>query len=118
MIHVAADTTGHTYPSAAANAFVDAAALAIEAKLSSGKRTYGLMPYRRDGEYLGFDWHDEANNHIGFTFYVVRAPFIEVSLPATIDLNGADVGLRDMTDALLLCRLIAERVNGNALGSL
>jgi hypothetical protein len=115
VIHVAADTTGHIYPSAAASAFADAAANAIRAKLVTGKRTFALMPYRlNSGQLLGFDWHDEAKNAISFTFYVAQAS----KLPAQVDPNGDDIAVRDLTDALLLCRLIAERVNGDACGTI
>jgi hypothetical protein len=113
VIHVAADAAGHIYPSAAASAFADAAADAIRAKLVSGKPTFGLMPYRlNSGQLLGFDWHDEAKNAISFTFYLSQSS----ALPARVDPNGDDIGVRDLTDALLLCRLIAERVNGDACG--
>jgi hypothetical protein len=113
VIHVAADTTGHIYPSAAASTFVDAAAKAIRAKLVVGKPSFGLMPYRlNSGQLLGFDWHDDEGNAISFTFYVAHTS----ELPAHVDPNGDDIAVRDLTDALLLCRLIAERVNGDACG--
>ena len=101
-------------PTAAALAFVDAAANAILTTLTAGRREFGLMPYRlRQNEFLGFDWTDQGEGSISFTFWVESRPR---HLPTTIDASGADIGVADLTDALLLVRLIAMRVQGNSVG--
>lgn len=110
---VQADTTGHIYPTTDALAFVDAAATAIKSTLVAGKREFALMPYRYGGQYLGFDWIDEAKNSISFVFYPTDNPY---PLPKTIDHGGKDIGVKDLTDALLLIRLIAEKVLGHSEG--
>lgn len=110
---IEADTTGRIYPNDEALAFADAAAAAVKAKLIAGTPKFALMPYRHNSEYLGFDWIDAERNSISFVFYTSPAPG---RLPTSIDPKGADIGVRSWVDALLLIRVIAERVNGNTFG--
>lgn len=110
---VEADSAGNVYPSDEALAFADAAAAVVKAKLVSGTPEFTLMPYRHNSEYLGFDWIDAAKHSISFVFYTSHNAD---RLPTTIDPQGADIGVRSWIDALLLIRMIAERVKGNAIG--
>lgn len=110
---VEADTTGNIYPNAEAVAFSEAVAAAIKAKLVAGAPKFGLMPYRYNGDYLGFDWIDAEKNSISIVFYTT--PNAQ-PLPTCIDPEGADVGVSSWIDALLLIRMIAERVKGDSIG--
>lgn len=110
---VEADATGNIYPNAEAVAFSEAVAAAIKAKLVAGAPKFGLIPYRHNSNYLGFDWIDAEKNSISLVFYTT--PNAQ-PLPTHIDLEGADVGVSSWIDALLLIRMIAERVKGNSVG--
>lgn len=110
---VEADATGNIYPNAEAVAFSEAVAAAIKAKLVAGTPKFGLMPYRHNSDYLGFDWIDAEKNSISIVFYTT--PNAQ-PLPTRIDPEGADVGVSSWIDALLLIRMIAERVKGNSVG--
>lgn len=110
---VEADTTGNIYPNAEAVAFSEAVAAAIKAKLVAGAPEFGLMPYRYNGDYLGFDWIDAEKNSISIVFYTT--PNAQ-PLPTCIDPEGADVGVSSWIDALLLIRMISERVKGDSIG--
>lgn len=112
---VEADATGSVYPNTEAVAFADAAAAVIKAKLVAGAPEFALMPYRHNGNYLGFDWIDAQRNSISIVFYTTpdASP-----LPTRIDPEGADVGVQSWVDALLLIRMIAKRVKGNSVGEL
>lgn len=108
---------GVVRPSSAAVSFAEKAAAAICSHLTSGKRSFRLMPYRHGpGEYLGFDWRDEADKAIAFTFTI---GVDRIELPTEIT-PGADNDLWvcDATDALLLVRLIAEKVKGESVGKI
>lgn len=117
MNHVEADAEGNIYPSAEATAFVAAVAHAIRLKLVAGKPSFGLMPYRHGVgyEFLGFDWEDEIGNTINFTFHISNEPYLPTS---HVGRHNLDIGVRDITDALLLARLIAERVQGSSIGDI
>ncbi|HDR9758742.1 hypothetical protein KDX16_32140 [Burkholderia vietnamiensis] len=98
-------------PSSEAKRFVEDIRKAIEASLPSGPRKVSMMPYRYGScELLGFDWSDGENNVFAVTFHIAEAP----SLPsAELGTVSMDVGVTDVTDALLLARLIVQAVNGN-----
>jgi hypothetical protein len=112
---IEAGSNGVTHPSDEAKAFVEMVATRLEQSLSVGQRKFGLMPYRHNREYVGFDWIDEAKNSFGIVFYV--APHAG-TLPVDMDASGGDVAVQSWVDMLLLMRLIAERVNGNSKGEL
>jgi len=107
---------GSVQASDAAQRFAEVAAAKICEVLVSGKRSFKLMPYRHcSAEYLGFDWQDEADNGVVMTFTVGTT---RPDLPAKVHPGGTDVWVSDYTDALLLVRLIAERVNANSVGQI
>lgn len=107
------------YPSAIAQAFVDSAADVVRIALPTGQRSFSLTPFRLCGvEYLSFDWCDDAANTVNFTFYAWPPDARVRPLPFVVGSAGDDVSVCDITDALLLSRLIAERVNGCSIGRL
>lgn len=102
------DADGNITPSPMAIKFSEAAAEAITSKLGETP-TFELMPYRHQGESLGFDWSNENGECVSYTFHVTGS----IDLPMSrLDFIGVDVFVPDMTDALLLVRMVAERVNG------
>lgn len=112
---VEAGSNGLIHPSKEATEFVEMVATKVERSLIAGKRQFGLMPYRHNSEYIGFDWIDEAKNSFGIVFFVT--PYAG-SLPTDMDAQGVDVAVSSWVDMLLLMRLIAERVNGTSMGEL
>lgn len=112
---VEAGSNGLIHPSEEAKAFVEMVAVKIKQNLIAGKRQFGLMPYRHNSEYIGFDWIDEGKNSFGIVFFVT--PYAG-SLPIDMDAQGGDVAVSSWVDMLLLMRLIAERVNGNSMGEI
>jgi hypothetical protein len=109
------DRVIHT--SARAKEFIAQCAALIKEKLQGEQRRFSLMPYRRPfgAEFLGFDWRDETGGCVGFT--INFSGEIQVILPDPLE-PYADIAVKDATDAMLLCRFIAEAVNGNSTGKI
>lgn len=112
---IEAGTNGVVHPSDEAKAFVEMVATKIKKRLTGGERKFGLMPYRHNSEYLGFDWIDAAKNSFGIVFFLT--PYAG-ELPSDMDDSGGDVAVKSWVDMLLLARLIAECVNGTSQGDL
>lgn len=98
--------------------FTDKCAALIKERLPGSIRRFSLMPYRRSfgQEFIGFDWEDETGGRLGFTINYGEST--EVYLPEPVWPHQNCIAVKDATDALLLCRLIAEKVNGNSLGEI
>lgn len=111
---VIADEDGRIDVSEDAHRFADQCAALIRKKLPGAQRRFFLMPYRRPfgHEFLGFDWQDETGARLGFTINYGDTAY----LPDPVWPHMNCITVLDATDALHLCRLIAERVNGNSIG--
>lgn len=111
-----ANEDGRIDISDAAEQFAERCAALIREKLPGTQRRSRLMPYRRPFgyEFLGFDWSDETGATLGFTFSY--DPESQPCLPDPVWPHMNCIVVQDVTDALHLCRLIAERVNGDPAG--
>ena len=101
-----------------AKEFVVQCAALIKEKLKGEQRRFSLMPYRRPfgAEFLGFDWRDETGDRLGFTINF-GGEIPQVILPNPLE-PYADIAVKDATDAILLCRFIADAVNDNSTGTI
>lgn len=104
--------------SEAAERFAARCALLICEKLPGNQHRFAMMPYRRPfgHEFLGFDWSDETGATLGFT--ISYGSDIQPCLPDPVWPYVDCISVSDATDAIHLCRLIAERVLGNSIGTI
>lgn len=111
-----ANEDGRIDISKAADRFSERCAALIREKLPGNQRQFALMPYRRPfgHEFLGFDWSDETGAFLGFTINYGA----ELYLPDPVWPHVNCITVADSTDAIHLCRLIAERVLGNSIGTI
>lgn len=93
----------NTKPSDEAVAYAQRIANELASKLHVTSAFYTLSPWRKQGrEFLGMDWLDNRGRSFSLTFAVTGEP----------RLGEAETSVADMTDALLLARLIAEKTLG------
>jgi hypothetical protein len=111
-----ANEDGRIDVSEAADRFAERCVALIREKLPGTQRRFAMMPYRRPfgHEFLGFDWSDETGANLGFT--INYGSGAETCLPNPVWPHVGCVSVHDATDALHLCRLIAERLLGNSIG--
>lgn len=101
-------------PSTAAATYVARSAAMIAHHLK-GEKSFSVTPYRfgaGTGQALALVWSDQRGAAVEFNFVVGgRSERLKPT-------NFPDLVVRDLTDALLLSRLIALAVNGVSIGKL
>ena len=102
--HSIASTSAYDIePTPEAVAYAQRVANELATKLQVTSAFYTLSPWRERGhEFLGMDWSDNRGSSFSVTFAVIGEPRYDAIEP----------GVADMTDALLLARLIAEKTLG------